>query len=163
MTLSKEDLKRLVIGSSFFGCGGGGTREEGFEILKDVDSVELVDLDELSEEGFIASPYACGSLDSETKNPGPVFTELRATIELQKYAGTKFAGLFPTELGGYNTAVVFKVAHELGIPVVDGDGAGRSVPEIHHSLPSMLGFNSFPCSIVFPDGDIIIVKEAEND
>lgn len=163
MTLNKGDLERLVIGSSFFSCGGGGTREEGLEILKDVDNVELVNLDELSEDGFIASPYACGSLDSETENPGSVFKELKAAIELQEYTKTRFVGLFPTELGGYNTAVVFKVAHELRIPVVDGDGAGRSVPEIHHSIPSMLGFKSFPCSIVFPDGDIMIIKEAEND
>ena len=38
-----------------------------------------------------------------------------------------------TELGGANTAYALHIACQLGLPIIDGDPAGRSVPELQHS------------------------------
>ena len=161
MLLKGKELEEIVVGLSFFGCGGGGSREEGFEIVREIDEVRIVDLSELEEEEMIASPYACGSLDCEDSKG--VFKEYKAVLELEEFLKLRFSALFPTELGAYNTTIVFKIAKMMGIPVIDGDGAGRAVPEIHHSIPSILGYRAVPASVVLSSGDTLIVKETEDD
>jgi len=37
----------------------------------------------------------------------------------------------PVELGGFNTLAAVDVAARCNIPVMDADGAGRAVPEVH--------------------------------
>ncbi|WP_275952149.1 DUF917 family protein [Mordavella massiliensis] len=52
---------------------------------------------------------------------------------LEEYFGKPFFGVVATELGGANTAYAFHIACQLGLPIIDGDPAGRSVPELQHS------------------------------
>lgn len=163
MFLDEEDLINMVIGLSFFGCGGGGSRKEGLEMIRGIGGIDLVDLDELDDEMMIASPYACGSLESDLPDEEGVFKELKAVLELQNFLKVEFAGLFATELGAYNTAVIFRISKELGIPIIDGDGAGRAVPEIQHSIPSFLGYRAIPASVVLSNGDTLIFKDVESD
>jgi DUF917 family protein len=47
--------------------------------------------------------------------------------------------LFPIETGPENTMAAFVIAARTGLPVVDGDGAGRAVPTIPFCSFSALG------------------------
>jgi len=162
MKLDRKDIHSLLLGASLYGAGGGGRVEEGLALLGDFESVELLPIFSFHKGCLFASPYACGSLAPKPSRGGEP-KELKAARALERYLGQEFAALFPTELGGYNTAVAFHVASELGIPVVDGDAAGRAVPAVHHTLFYLCGIPAWPLAVASVEGDVLIVERAGDD
>ncbi len=158
--VKKGDFEKLVLGLSFFGCGGGGRREEAMRILSDMESVVLLDPEELDPDELIASPYSCGTLEEEHEGHSK---ELCAIKTLEDFLGSEISAFFPTELGPYNVVVVFALARELGRDVLDADGAGRSVPEVHHSIPSKLGISACPMGLCTSSMDEMILKWVKNE
>ena len=68
-----------------------------------------------------------------------------------------------TELGGENTAEALHVACQLGLPIIDGDPAGRSVPELQHSSYFVKGEPIAPMAISTNFGEVIIIENILND
>ncbi len=68
-----------------------------------------------------------------------------------------------TEIGGGNTAVALSVAAKCGIPIVDADPAGRSVPELQHTTFYIQSVPIAPLAVATNKGDVLIVKEAPDD
>ena len=166
--LTKEDLEDLLLGCAVLGCGGGGGLEWGTRtVLKELEEGRrfvLAGPDDLPEDGWVASPYFCGSLA-----PGvPVredlpkvedFPPLRAFRALEDRVGGRFCGVVATELGGGNTAVALTVAARLGISTLDGDPAGRAVPELTQSTLHLRGNPITPFALADRFGDVIVVEE----
>lgn len=68
-----------------------------------------------------------------------------------------------TELGGANTAYALHIACQLGLPIIDGDPAGRSVPELQHSSFYVDGIPMAPVAVATQFGDTMIIKEVVDD
>jgi len=154
--IKKEEFYTLLLGLSFFGCGGGGYISDGQKLLQDFNEIKLYDIDELPQDSFAVSCYSCGSL-SEKKVLGE--KESCAFKTMEKFIGKRISALFATELGAYNTPVLFKIAKSAGdIAVIDGDAAGRAVPNIEHSLIVRGGRMPTPLSICSEDGDRLIIE-----
>ncbi|MCD6449561.1 MAG: DUF917 domain-containing protein [Thermotogaceae bacterium] len=155
--IKKEEFPSLLLGLSFFGCGGGGYISDGQKLLQDFDEIKLYDIDELPQDSFAVSCYSCGSL-SEKKVLGK--KESCAFKTMEKFLGKRISALFATELGAYNTPVLFKIAKSAGdTAVIDGDAAGRAVPNIEHSLIVKGGKLPTPLSICSEDGDRIVIED----
>ena len=88
---------------------------------------------------------------------------LLAFRTLEDYFGKKFFGVVATELGGANTAYAFHAACQLGLPIIDGDPAGRSVPELQHSSFFVEGIPMAPIALATQFGDTMIVKDIVDD
>jgi len=86
----------------------------------------------------------------------------RSLIALQQYLREDFFAAVSTELGGGNTAVALSVAANMGIPIVDGDPVGRSVPELQHTIFFLKGVSIVPLGVATKSGDVVIVKEVAN-
>ena len=82
---------------------------------------------------------------------------------LGDFMGESFYATISTELGGHNTAVGMSVAAKLGIPIVDADPAGRSVPELQHSTMYINNISITPLAVANKFGDVAIIKEVAND
>ncbi len=68
--------------------------------------------------------------------------------------------MIPVELGGFNTLAAVDVAARHGIPVVDADGAGRSVPEVHLKVYTIDDIRLAPMTIADVDAqNIVVVKQ----
>ena len=162
--LGEEDLRALVEGCTFLGCGGGGSPEQGLKIiiesLKKGLEFKMVEIDEIGDDEFLASPYFVGPVSREKYREN---LALKSFEILEEYMGKKFCAVVPTELGGHNTPVALVVAAKKGIPVVDGDLAGRAVPELHHSSSYIYGYKMSPFSVAAPFGDEIIFKDVGDD
>lgn len=64
------------------------------------------------------------------------------------------------ELGGFNTLAAVDVAARRGVPVVDADGAGRSVPEVHLKVYSIDGISLAPMVVADSAGrNVVVVRE----
>lgn len=78
----------------------------------------------------------------------------RAVEELVNYTGKRIRAIVPVELGGSNTAVPIAVVSSLNLAIVDGDFAGRAVPEISQCTPSLSDKSIYPISSVDGYGNI---------
>jgi DUF917 family protein len=130
--LSLQNLLDLVDGAAIFSAGGGGDPETGYKIAHKLASegytVRLVAPSGVPDNAKIVN-FAC--VGATTTVQYDVEAAAKALRVLEQYAGFSAHATIPVELGGFNTLAAVDVAARHGIPVVDADGAGRSVPEVH--------------------------------
>ena len=173
-TLELRSLREILTGAAFLGTGGGGSLERG---LKDVErdfkagrSFRLADLDELPQDLWACTPYYCGSLAPTGKTafrskaaPYDGQECVLAARALERHLGVTFGATVATELGGGNTAAALVVAAQLGLPALDADGAGRSVPDLQHSTYFVAGVPIAPMGVANKYGDEAVVRRVEDD
>jgi hypothetical protein len=130
--LSSQDLLDLVDGAAIFSAGGGGDPEAGYKIVDKLASegytVRLVAPSEVPDNAKIVNFACVGATTTIGYDSGAAVKTVKV---LEEYAGFSAYATIPVELGGSNTLAAVDVAARCGIPVVDADGAGRSVPEVH--------------------------------
>jgi DUF917 family protein len=85
-----------------------------------------------------------------------------AVKELEEYLGEPMGCLVAAELGAGNTPAPLVTGARLGIPVVDGDYAGRAIPDEMQGTPYLYGKHSWPFASVDKWGNIAIVKYTVN-
>lgn len=166
--LNETELRDIIEGCTVLGTGGGGSPEEGWEFikkaLKEGKEFKLVKLEEISPEGIVPMPYFVGSVsEKKVESVYPYGEAVRSYEVLEEYTGKRFEGVISTELGGANTAAALATAAMLERPIVDGDPAGRSVPELQHTTYYILGIQMAPLSVVTPFGDEIVVSKVKDD
>lgn len=162
--LSRQDLIDLVNGAAIFSAGGGGSPEEGYKIVDGLSSqgfpVNMVDSSEVPS-GFKVVNFACvGATAAVGYDSGAAVKTLRA---LEEYVGFKAFAIVPVELGGFNTLAAVDVAARCGVPVVDADGAGRAVPEVHLKVYTIDDIPLTPmCVADIHAKNIVIVRETSD-
>ncbi len=173
--LSKQEIIDILYGCTVVGTGGGGDLRLGLEVMQeDFDQgkdLYLADPQEVPDDEYVGVPYMCGSpasLDVTDEKyqrlPRLDYPEsLLAFRTLESYFGKKFYGAISTELGGANTAYALHAACQLGVPIIDGDPAGRSVPELQHSTFFVKGVPMTPIALATQFGDTMVIKDIVDD
>lgn len=163
-TLNYQDLIDLTDGAAIFSAGGGGDPEMGYEIAKALFYkeyiVRLVDPSEVPDNEKVVNFACVGATASVGFDPDAAVKTLRI---LEKYANFSAYATIPVELGGFNTLAAVDVAARSNISVVDADGAGRSVPEVHLKVYTIDDIPLAP--LVVSDvhaKNIVIVKETSD-
>jgi hypothetical protein len=137
-------LEDLIRGCAILGTGGGGSPERGLATIRaDLSQgreFKLVSLEEIPDE-------AC----------------LTAFKTLEEFLGVRFHAAVATEVGGGNTAVAMAVAARRGVPIVDADPAGRSVPELQHTTFYIQNVPIAPLAVASAKGDVAILKQVADD
>jgi DUF917 family protein len=140
-----KDCEDLLVGSTWLATGGGGGLEEALADLKVALEEGLplgwVPLDSVPDDVWTVTVGVHGTIvppSKETleelssrgmKSSGTNAWVAESIKELAAYLGCDFGGLVTTEMGPGAIADALTVGARLGIPVVDGDYAGRAVPE----------------------------------
>jgi DUF917 family protein len=162
---SKEAIEDLVVGTTILGTGGGGSPQVGREVLEsDLKAgrrLRIVNLDEISDESLLVSPYYIGSVAPDVRPSKKVTIAdpfVLALESVERYFGRKVAATAATELGGGNTAAALHVASQLGIPMVDGDLLGRAGPELHQSTTHVFGASMAPSVVVSETGNVVFIE-----
>ncbi len=167
--LAKQDIIDILYGCTLLGTGGGGALEKGLAMMEEDfeqgKELWLADLAEIPDDEYIASPYGCGapSASAEDQPELPEQPGVTAFRALEKFMGKKFFGVSSTELGGENTAEALHVACQLGLPIIDSDPAGRSVPELIHSTFYLFDKPIQPLAVATNYGDVAILSDVMND
>lgn len=172
--LNKQDLIDLLYGCAVLGTGGGGPLPEGLEKLDkamtDGKTLKLIDLDEIPDEEYVATPYGCGAPSASGNNPE--FDDLDRVDEqpsvlaleaVEAYMGKPIYAIGSTELGGENTAEALYAALRLDLPLIDGDPAGRSVPELQHTTYYVKNVPICPMGVATQFGEKIVIENVAND
>jgi DUF917 family protein len=87
----------------------------------------------------------------------------QAIEELQSFTGCRVAAVLPFELGAGNATTPIDAALHLGLTVVDGDCAGRAIPELSQTTAAMHGIPFAPGAIVDSWGNVLLVKATASD
>ncbi len=162
--LSGGDLENIVWGATLLGSGGGGSPENGLQLVEEIKklgkSVNLLELQDIEESYHIATVAGMGA-PLALKEKGFNLEALYAFEALEKLynmAGIKIDALMPVETGGFNSVVPLYVAAYKNLPVVDFDGAGgRAVPELGTLLYQLYKIPSSPLTLANKKGDTIAV------
>ena len=173
-----QDCEDFVRGCLFMGTGGGGGVEWGMGMLKDAlgdgIALEWVDVDDIPDDVWTVTPYGMGSIApvaqetlDEIEQVGLVdnFGDRsmeEAVKELEHYLGKPIRCIVAAELGAGNTPAPLVTGARLGIPVVDGDYAGRAIPDEMQGTPYLYGKHSWPFASVDNWGNVTIVKYTVN-
>jgi len=159
--LSYQELLDLVDGAAIFSAGGGGDPEIGYSIVDKLVSqgctVKLVAPSEVPDNAKVVN-FACVGATTTVEYYSDAAVKTLKTLE--EYAGFSAYGTIPVELGGFNTLAAVDVAARCNIPVVDADGAGRSVPEVHLKVYTIDNIPLTPMVVAdILAKNIVIVKE----
>jgi DUF917 family protein len=159
--LNYQDLLDLVDGAAIFSAGGGGDPEVGYRIADDLVSqgytIKLVPPSEIPDEAKVVNFACVGATTAVEYNSEAAVKTLMA---LEEYGDFLAYATIPVELGGFNTLAAVDVAARRNIPVVDADGAGRSVPEVHLKVYTIDGIPLPPMVVADLNAkNMVIVKE----
>jgi DUF917 family protein len=177
---NKQDVTDFVRGCTFYGTGGGGKPTLGLKLLSEdlekMGEIPISDPSSIRDDAWVCTPFLMGSIapvTSETearmrkagvsKKLGIADRILVLSVrELERYANVTIEAMVSSELGGGNTPAPIDVAMSLGMKVVNGDYAGRAVPQIDQSTPYLADMPPHPIAYVDEWGDVTIVKTAAN-
>ncbi|GAB4536345.1 MAG: DUF917 domain-containing protein [Anaerolineae bacterium] len=173
-----QDCEDFVQGCLFMGTGGGGSVKWGMGMLKDAldegIALEWVDVEDIPDDVWTVTTYGMGSIAPVSQETLDEIERLglvnkfgdrsmeEAVKELEKYLGNPIGCIVPAELGAGNTPAPLVSGARLGIPVVDGDYAGRAIPDEMQGTPYLYGKHSWPFASVDQWGNVAIVKYTVN-
>ena len=173
---TNQQIEDFTRGCCFFATGGGGDPLFGQKMLREAldagKQIRIIDAKELSDESWTICPYLMGPA------PGPETEEVKqarkdyglthevisnmpaaAAQILLKQEEIKLSAVIPIELGAAATSSAVATAAWLGVPTIDGDYAGRALPEVAQILPAIHDVNLLPIASCDRYGNQIIIKK----
>ncbi len=147
--LSKSDMEDIIYGAAFLGAGGGGSTVQGLSLVDEISGegrrVVLVDPSEVGDEELVVVSAGMGS--PAAAKYGWRNEHLPAFDLLERYLGEKVAYVLPLEVGAGNFGVPLHTAAFRDRPLIDGDGAGRAIPELELTTFDIYGVPISPMAI----------------
>ena len=147
-SIGLEHLDDLALGSVFLATGGGGDPHVpkliAREALKKYGPVTIVQPEDLADDAFVGT---IGSVGAPTVSLEllPSLDDAACTLDaFEKYVGRSIDAVASFEIGGGNSLIPLVAAAGKGIPVIDGDGMGRALPEAQMMSYAIAGVKPTP-------------------
>jgi DUF917 family protein len=148
MKIAADDLDALALGSVFLATGGGGdpyipkliTRQA----LHEFGPAEIIAPQDLNDDAFVC---AIGSVGAPTVSLEllPSIDEAGKTLAaFEVHLGRKVDAVAAFEIGGGNSLIPLLAAASAGIPMIDGDGMARALPEAQMMTYAIQGIAPTP-------------------
>jgi uncharacterized protein len=176
---TRTDVDDFLRGANFMSASGGGDPvAERAQLYADLDAGRAIGwtpLAELAADGITFSVCYSGSIAPESFDDpqeralalggGRVhdLPFVEAVRLLEEVLDVECAGLVSIELGGINAGAILSAAARLGLPLVDGDYAGRAIPELHATAPHVHGARVLPFACVDHFGNQVIIRAAASN
>lgn len=141
-------LDDLALGSVFLATGGGGDPHVPqlitAQAIKAYGAVSLISPEELNDDAFVV-PIGNVGAPTVSLELLPSVDEAARTIDaFEAHVGRKVDAVASFEIGGGNSLIPLVAAAVKGIPVVDGDGMGRALPEAQMMSYAIAGVKPTP-------------------
>lgn len=151
-TISHEDVEDLCTGSVFLATGGGGdpyiSQLLVTEALKQYGPVDLLPLAELPDDALVVAIGEVGA-PSISLEQLPVGSECLTVIDrFEAFTGRSITHLVSFEVGGANSVIPLMAAAARGLPMLDGDGMARALPEAQMMTFAIEGVSPGPAVAV---------------
>ncbi len=162
--LSHQGLTDLVEGAAILSAGGGGDPLVGLNIVERLVEkrcpVRLIEPAEVPDDETVINFACVGATANVAYHSDAAVKTLKA---LEEFLGRKAYAIIPSELGGFNTLTAVDVTARCGVPMVDADGAGRAVSEVHLKVYTLDKILAIPMAVADLDAqNIDLVKEIDD-
>ncbi len=159
MKLTAHDLEDLSAGAVFLATGGGGDPYVSYlatrSVLEKCGPVDLISVNELDDDAFVVAIGSVGA-PSVSLELLPSVDDPAKTLEaFEKHVGRTVDAVVSFEVGGGNSMIPLMAAAGRGIPVVDGDGMGRALPEAQMMTYPIAGVAPTPAVGVDYAGNVV--------
>ena len=159
MILTANDLPDLSLGAVFLATGGGGdpyvARLVAEKALEAHGHAKIVDPDELDDEAYVVTIGGVGAPTASLELLPSLSDAGRALVAFQEHVGRKVDAVVSFEIGGGNSLIPIVAAVESGIPVVNGDGMGRALPEAQMMTYPISGVCPTPAVALDYEGNVV--------
>ena len=165
VTISHEDIADLCTGSVFLATGGGGdpyvSQILAEQALRKYGPVQLHSLADLPEDALVVGIGETGA-PTVSLEQLPIGREsLLAVDKFEAWVGRKITHLVSFEIGGANSVIPLIAAAAKNIPLVDGDGMGRALPETQMMTFSIEGVRPTPSVAIDYAGNVVYFDTAD--
>ena len=154
----------MIYGAALLGAGGGGSITQGLKMIKEIvesgKEVLMADPSEMSDEELAVVSAGMGS--PLAAKYGWRNEHLPAFNLIEKFLNKRINYVVPIEIGAGNVAVPVHAAAFKSRVLVDGDGAGRAIPELELTTFDIYGVPISPMSISDWEGNgaVLFTKDA---
>jgi DUF917 family protein len=176
---TETDADDFLRGANFMSASGGGDpaveRRQLHEDVQDSLDIGWVPLESLGADEVLFSVCYSGSIAPESFDDpedralalGGGKVHERPFVEaihlLEEVLDVRCGGLVSIELGGINSGAILSAAARAGLPLVDGDYAGRAIPELHATAPHMHGAQVLPFACVDHFGNQVVIRSSPSN
>lgn len=162
MIVDVEHLDDLTRGAVFLATGGGGdpyvaklTTEVA---LAEHGPVEVIPAATLDDDATVVTIGSVGAPSAGLELLMSIDEPQRAIAAYQQVIGREIDAVVSFEIGGGNSLIPLVAAAALGLPVVDGDGMGRALPEAQMMTYAMAGVRPTPALVLDYAGNTLVLE-----
>ena len=159
MKLGFEALEDLSAGAVFLATGGGGDPYTSYlatlQVLRQTGPVELIPVEDLADDARVAAIGGVGAPSVSLELLPSVDDPVKALDAFEEHVGRKLDAVVSFEIGGGNSMVPLIAAARRKIPVIDGDGMGRALPEAQMMTYPIAGVAPTPAVALDYAGNVV--------
>lgn len=148
MKIGIESLDDLSLGSVFLATGGGGdpyvSQLATRHVLEMRGPAEMISVDELDDDAYVVTIGAVGAPSVSLELLPSVDDPEKTLRAFEDHVGRHIDAVVSFEVGGGNSLIPIAAAAACGLPVVDGDGMGRALPEAQMMTYPISGVSPTP-------------------
>lgn len=160
-----EDIADLCAGSVFLATGGGGDPYVSqilvSEALKRYGPVELLSLESVPDDALVVAIGEVGAPSISLEQLPTGHECLQVIDRFQSFTGRSISHLVSFEVGGANSVIPLLAAAARGIPLIDGDGMARALPEAQMMTFAIEGVKPSPAVAVDYTGGCVYFDTAD--
>ncbi|MEM2914429.1 MAG: DUF917 family protein, partial [Candidatus Bathyarchaeia archaeon] len=158
--LKETEMKDIVYGATLLGAGGGGSPENGMQVLKSTlkiaAEVKMVDPEEVPNYSMMCVVAGMGAPEALLKR-GWEDEDIPALRLLEQTVNRRMDYIIAVETGGFNSITPIHAAVASGIPFIDGDGVGRAIPQLEMTMFSVHNLPVAPVTLADPYGNSAVL------
>ena len=159
MQLDADALEELSAGAVLLATGGGGdpymAQLNARRALLENGPVQLLPAAALDDDALVAAIGSSGAPVVDLELPQSVEMIQQALKAFEDHLGRQVDALVSFEVGGANSLIPIIAAAGRGIPVVDGDGMGRALPEAQMMTYAIAGVAPTPAIAYDYAGNVV--------
>ena len=148
MKLTVDMLTDLSAGAAFLATGGGGDPHITYlcaqQGLRQYGPADLIQPEELPDDAMVVAIGAVGAPTTSLELLPSIDESARVLEEYRRRTGRAVDAVVSFEIGGGNSLIPIVAAAANGIPVIDGDGMGRALPEATMMTFAIAGMSPTP-------------------
>ncbi|MEO1029464.1 MAG: DUF917 domain-containing protein [Pseudomonadota bacterium] len=146
--IGADDVEDLVLGSVFLATGGGGDPYLPELIAKQAltqnGPATLIDPDSLDDDAFVVTIGSVGAPTCSLELLPSIDEASETLAAYEAHIGRKVDAIASFEIGGANSLIPLVAAAGRDLPVINGDGMGRALPEAQMMSFSIEGIKATP-------------------
>ena len=158
MKLDVEHLDDLSLGAVFLATGGGGDpyipQLLTAQALKEYGPVDVVSVETLDDDAHVVALGGVGAPTVSLELLPSVDEAANALRAYEGHTGEAVDAIVSFEIGGGNSLLPIMAAAGRNIPVIDGDGMGRALPEAQMMTYAIAGAKPTPAVSYDYEGNV---------